>query len=429
MVKFESKQFLNDLKEYIKYWEDTSDSKDFSYLCDFYDVTDESFDPSEYEDDYVGYDSVAPLCCEVEVNITFRELFKIMKLSKSAQLIDNLFCYSDCSFLCRVSVDYEKFKQLDSFFDTDKTFIEHDIYKSTNITCSLVKGFTLYGYMIMSSGDYDNDYLPAVSDNDLFINIIADKKLSLSDYKNILNSYVFEIDSSYNIFLKKDRRPYIDDIYEEDEEDDKAVAVKGYKLRPLIFGKGLKDVTKLYNSVSLNDNYDMIIIQYTKILEYISQTALRQITTQSIKIKLMNPRALNPDADYIKDLETAFDDLRQKYNSDRDAIKLLIESCCDIKYLSDYAPPYLAKLKNLKKTLNLPKVDKQHLIIEAVDLVSNSISDTRNFIAHAKANYTLKGTECPEDQKFQFIKMLRVVVIQAIRWFSTINEDDRITNN
>jgi len=97
MISFESPQFIDELKEKIQYWEDTSDSHDiYDLLGDFYPLLDESFDPSEFNDEFIGYDSVIPLNCENSISISYRDLFKIMDISKYTKLIDNLICFSDC---------------------------------------------------------------------------------------------------------------------------------------------------------------------------------------------------------------------------------------------------------------------------------------------------------------------------------------------
>lgn len=48
-------------------------------------------------------------------------------------------------------------------------------------------------------------------------------------------------------------------------------------------------------------------------------------------------------------------------------------------------------------------------------------------IAHAKANYAKKGTECPEKNKSQFSKALDKIAIRCIRWFAMQADDKRVT--
>jgi hypothetical protein len=57
---------------------------------------------------------------------------------------------------------------------------------------------------------------------------------------------------------------------------------------------------------------------------------------------------LKSDANYIKELEQAFDDFRIKYSKDSEAIKVTIFRCCDIEEICDLAPKYLKKIKELK---------------------------------------------------------------------------------
>ncbi len=59
-------------------------------------------------------------------------------------------------------------------------------------------------------------------------------------------------------------------------------------------------------------------------------------------------------------------------------------------------------------------------------ILSQAISDTRNYIAHAKANYRNKGLECPEDEKERFIIVLRIIARQCIRWFANQPDSKRV---
>lgn len=46
--------------------------------------------------------------------------------------------------------------------------------------------------------------------------------------------------------------------------------------------------------------------------------------------------------------------------------------------------------------------------------------------AHAKTNYKMKGTECPENQLVEFSKFMDVIAQQTIRWFAMQKEENRI---
>lgn len=185
----------------------------------------------------------------------------------------------------------------------------------------------------------------------------------------------------------------------------------------------------IFNETRSRSNLDISIIQYVKVIEYVSQTVIRLDTTHRLQSKLATPRALNPDANFVKELEKTFDDLKQKYSTDRNAIKNTIKTCCEILEIVECAPEYLKKIKQLPIQLAKNESQKDAVLEAAFDSLADSVSDTRNFIAHAKANYILKGSECPEDQKYDFVQMLKILAIQTIRWFSRIHESQRITSD
>ena len=83
---------------------------------------------------------------------------------------------------------------------------------------------------------------------------------------------------------------------------------------------------------------------------------------------------------------------------DNEAIRSTIFRCCDIEEICDLAPEYLKKIRGLKKQLGNQKANRVELLDAAKSELAQSISDTRNAISHAKANYTPKGKECPDEE-------------------------------
>lgn len=109
-----------------------------------------------------------------------------------------------------------------------------------------------------------------------------------------------------------------------------------------------------------------------------------------------------------------------KYSNlkDNELIKLVVDRVIDLDEVVKYIPKVAYKKKI--EDINL---EKKREIIEGI---CSCISDTRNCLAHAKANYRLKGTECPEDEKDIFVKLLYILARQAIRWFSRQPEETRV---
>ena len=62
---------------------------------------------------------------------------------------------------------------------------------------------------------------------------------------------------------------------------------------------------------------------------------------------------------------------------------------------------------------------------EFLQNIATAICNTRNEIAHAKANYTPKQLECPYKEREQFCQMLEIVAVKAIRWFALQPEEKR----
>jgi hypothetical protein len=66
------------------------------------------------------------------------------------------------------------------------------------------------------------------------------------------------------------------------------------------------------------------------------------------------------------------------------------------------------------------------LKVSCIENLITAIYDTRNEIAHTKANYEKKGKECPGKHKEQFSKILDVIAVRCIRWFAIQSEDKRV---
>lgn len=238
----------------------------------------------------------------------------------------------------------------------------------------------------------------------MFIKIYSENSIDLSDAEEVIQAFIFECGTSLNLNLTPAPRPTSYDFFYIDEEDDKQEKNK-IRLRSLIQGKGISEVLKIYNSGNDIHNSEFLILTYTKVIEYISQTVLRKEMLDSITKKLYSPRALNPDSSFILELEKLYDEHRN-FSKDHHAIKLTVQTCCDISDIASIAPKFLKKL--------------------SLETLASAISDTRNMIAHAKTNYRYKGHECPVDEMEQFAQCLKVVANQTVRWFARQHEDSRI---
>lgn len=286
----------------------------------------------------------------------------------------------------------------------------------TDIVVSLVQGLTSYGIRLAIDGDYDK-YFPPMTIEDTFIQIKSKDVMDPQTFQHIVDAYIFELESTYSLSIHPSERQtclhYVEDATTEDDDDNTI------GMRRLLKGKGISTLLKIYNASNEVDDNEFRILNYTKIIEYVSQTVIRKEMLDSILKKLYSPKVLQPDATYILQLEQLYDEHRNN-KRDHQAIRLTVETCCDLTDLIDIAPIFLKKISNLKER------DNKQLRTECFEELAGSISDTRNMIAHAKTNYRLKGGECPSEQLGNFADCLKLVAAQVIRWFDRQHEDSRI---
>ncbi len=438
VIKFESEELKNNLIEELKfvektfyklnnllYWDDGPIDLKQLLLGDF-----------EFDDEInIDGDTLITLHpdktddLEIYVDISIQDFISIMKAYRTINRIDSEKCISQNEALYVTDVR-EKEYLMYQVFSSDFNGFENDVavfsaeYKGKKVRCSIVHGVTLFGLKLLEMREY-TEYCPPVTDQDYFIKITGEN-LTNEDFDEIVNAYIFELSSCNVINLSLSYRPQPEDF--EDEKADEFLNQSQY-MRTLLYGKGIDEIIKIYNGALKSFDTERKIIQYTKVIEFVSQTVIRMEKTERIQCKLSSIRALKSDANFIKELELAFDDFKDKYSRDSEAIKSTIFRCCDIKEICDLAPEYLKKIRGLKKQLGNQKANRVELLDAAKSELAQSISDTRNAISHAKANYTPKGKECPDEEIDYFLEMVRMIAVQVIEWYANIHENQRITSN
>ena len=288
--------------------------------------------------------------------------------------------------------------------------------RGIKIVCSLVQGFTVFGVLMSSVGFYDK-YHPPVYSNDLFVNVEYEAKLENDEIECIVNSYLFELSATLGCSLKLSPRSA--SIYDDWDEDVDDLPTNAPRLRPLMVGKGMRSLFEIYYKATTAGDLEISLLYFVKVVEYVSQTVVRQQANDAIRSKLLSPRALQPDANFIAELEVVVDEQRI-LKKDREAIKQTIVTCCDAVEISPLSPGFLGDLKRISSG---SKAKEQE---EALNKFALSLYVTRNSIAHAKANYSPTGDECPEEQMREFVACVRIASQQVIRWYSSRSEADRL---
>lgn len=407
-VSFVSEEFEKEVRQLIKFFDDYDIQHDFVYLSD----EDDEEDEEDEEDLTIDENYVLPIWfprSDYEKEHTIGELLDVVYGVKEIIDFDEFKLISK-----RVALFYidSQIQELIYGVGLDIPTIT-EVVDDQEYTINIVNGLTSYGIKLIID-DLFNKHVPPVDESDTFIEISTKGTIDLKIIESLVDAYLFELKSTLNIGIHLSPRISYDSL-----EDELEYRTDTTRLRPLLRGKGVHELLKLYNSSLSSANYEILVLTYTKVIEYVSQTVIQQDLINSATKKLFSPRALNPDANYILELGKIFEGNRNN-QKDYFAIKLTIETCCDLKEIAKEAPQFL------KFTKKLNKDSKNDDKVKAFEEVANAISNTRNMFAHAKTNYEKKGMECPTDQLEGFTECLDILAQQVIRWFAKASEDNRV---
>ena len=350
------------------------------------------------------------------IECTIAEFIELINQVQCSSINEDGICVSKGVAILRVSAN----DLSEEYYDNIPFWEEKIKYKNTDINLTVSNSNSLYSLKVYFDMEF-NEYYPIILNDDLFVEISfsRDSNINLNDIHEIFNAYIFEIFIKSKLKLELYPRFYYDDGEDEPKFDIEL------DLNSKLFTKGMSDIIKMFNQAEGHNN-DRAIVEYVKVIEYISATVIREKVTLEVQKKLSEPKVFKPNADYIKELGDIYLNNKKKFNVDSEMIKEAIKECCDIEKLSKYAPKFINKLRNLNVELAKDGANKEMLYSQANNVLAQSISDTRNNLSHAKANYDKKGLECPDSQKEEFIILLRNVCIHVIKWFYNTDESIRI---
>ena len=390
---------------------------------DFYDPTQPDYDKNNFEDEIITPMSSCKVTLprvDNDFEITYQELIDIINDAQSARIKDNVECWTNNQALFRLSPHYyEAHRLIEHYFSlADDIFNHSEVFNGQEISCALVRGFTIFGLLVTVGGDWDK-YYPPITDDDLFLEIKFSPGLQESMVRDVVEAYIFELGASHEIYLIPSPRSYVEWEAIFEKEDGKENPPEEIRIRPLLIGKGIRSILQLYNKVFEVADPEIRLLFLTKVIEYVSPTIVRQKLISSVQTKLLTSRALRPDAKFIVELDLLYQELRT-FKKDKEAITLTVEQCCDCEELKSVAPPFLTKLSLLKDNPN--QQERKGALREFAD----SLYATRNSIAHAKANYESTGAECPDSEIGQFLACIQLAAQHVIRWYARCPEHLRV---
>ncbi|MAC94627.1 MAG: hypothetical protein CMC96_03910 [Flavobacteriales bacterium] len=292
-------------------------------------------------------------------------------------------------------------------------------YKNVDIKIDYKKRFLL-GLISLKLSAYDEDYQSPIYERNLlslkYPNFLNKQNLTLE--KEAINSFLFNLycDNQLNLNLMSYESymfKYDEELQELEDEDDSEEIDSELKLKPLIeYDDGMKMLLSAQTIFDTNFKY----LSLYKILEHYSSTALKVDAYEELAKKLDSPKSLNPDSRYLNsilELATSFE-LRKR---DKELIKIVLKKSVDLMDVKELFPLFIEdKLSGL--TINY--ASKKSEIDKLVNTVAEILYSTRNQLAHAKANFTETGYECPSDQLDSLNSFTEAVAIRIIRWYARL---------
>ncbi|WP_139017866.1 hypothetical protein [Bacillus andreraoultii] len=410
-VLFESEELKNrfeDLKDFCKQYE-------IDCYHDGISILEEEEDEEEYSTLRLNTNSeiIVYLPNEAEDLLELSDLIQFVEEARQGYFLNDYTFISGQKAYIRIGTSHINFQ--DSMI-SEMNFQSKIDFEDISYNVDIVWGLNSFNFKLAEKGLFSK-YVPPYLEEDIFIVIESDKKIVEAHLDIIFDSYFFELKSTFNLEIEPN--PWIYELWDYDEDEDDFKNMKEISLRPLLQGRGIKELLSIYKSAFDTSYPQQQILSFSRVIEYVSQTVIRKDLIEKTMIKLSSNRALSPDSNFILELGKIFEEHRD-LGKDYQAFKITISTCCDIYELAQHAPEFLKKTNKI--TLNSNKDQREQAFKEIVD----AVTATRNMFAHAKTNYKPKGSECPTEQLEEFSGLMDIIAQQTIRWFSVQKEDNRI---
>lgn len=393
--------------------------------CPDWHSDDFSFD-EDPDDTVITADSVFSfeVGADDDPEFTVAELIELAKELPRSRLVDLRYYVGPSRAYVRIEPKSDAAYQFVNHLQTYDPPIRRRFATSLGeMTLALVNGFTPFAILLFKDGEYESDSYPTFHGDDLFIEVAFPAGTTDETWLAAVPAFLFELDEQTALaFGPAPRGAYADMWPEEYDEDTYLERLDAIRLRPLIGGPGVPSLLRLYErAIGRDGDPEQHFVGFVKVMEYVSATVVNTERNAQLRRRLLSPRALSPDAGFIRDLGLLFESLRN-FKKDAEALRLTIEACCDPVELARVAPPHQRALGAITE-MSTPAERKK-----ALDAFSATLSATRNMFSHAKANYTQTGDECPEPELNLLIKCARLAAQQCARWFAHSDVSLRIVD-
>lgn len=355
---------------------------------------------------------------------TVADIIALSKELPKSKVVDHKVYVSETRALIRVEPTNEAGQQLANHLDQHRASTSRRFETSFgDVRVALVNGYTPFAIHMMKLGEYDRDTYPTFHDYDLFIEMTFPAGTKEEVWQPLVPAFLFEVDDQAGMAFSPARRATYDELWPEEYDEEAYLReLDALRLRPLMAGPGVESLLRLYErAIGRENDPEQHFVGFVKVMEYVSATVINSERNAQLRRRLLSPRALAPDAAFIRDLAQLIEALRS-FKKDSEALRLTVETCCDLVQLVEHAPPHQRALASITEG-STPQERKK-----AFDALSATFSATRNMFSHAKANYTMTGDECPDSELDQLTDCARVAAQQCVRWFAHSDVSLRIAD-
>ena len=192
--------------------------------------------------------------------------------ARSARLVEKTEAWSQKRCLIRVTTEcFEGASLVERHFHhcgagSPRIFEHAETVDGQQMLCCLTRGFTLFGALITSEGDYAK-FFPPITEEEYFIEIRFPVGTPEPVVRNTVDAYIFELSTSHDVHLTRSPRPSVDqESWRDIEHAEDEAAPDLLRLRPLLLGLGMSGMIELFNKAKSVVGPDMAILYYTKVI-------------------------------------------------------------------------------------------------------------------------------------------------------------------
>lgn len=344
---------------------------------------------------------------ETELSLSMNEIIEQVEEYKSFQLNDKK---------NRIKTNNAVYYLIDFGNYTSSRFLENKVEIKAHVDSATIElcynRIFLFGLISLTIKAYHKEYHSSLYYAEAIkIQFNKDSEYNEEIETRILTSFRFELLANHDFSI--DFTEYDTNWDFSEEEETEVIEKKQLKLKPLLkYDEGMR--MYLVADSIYDDEFKYLSLY--KILEHYSSIALRVDVLESLAKKLDSPKSSNPDSRYLSsviELAGSFE-LRKR---DKELIRTVVQKSVDVIDLLDFFPPFVQE--KLKEN-NISYKTKKGELDKIAALIADILHSTRNYFAHAKANYELTSLECPIEQLDELNEFTRQIALRTIKWYSRL---------